>query len=320
MALSDLAVYSEYAYAAMTEVLDQQINVFNASSGGTITLVGASVQGDWSETAFWAKMDGTVRRRNPYGSGAIATKNMKHLTDTMVKVAAGTPEIRLDPGQFRWIQMNPEEAGVMFGRQLAGDLLQDILNIGLGSCYAALAQETAVIYDATATTSAEPTPNNLNNAQAMFGDRSGAIGAWILHSGTMHKLWGNALTNNERLFNYGTVNIMRDPFGRLFVMTDSPSLFDATTSKYHTLGLTSGALILQQNNDFDAMETGKTGDENLIRTYQAEWSYNVGVKGFSWDKVNGGKAPTDAALLTSTNWDRYATSHKDLAGVVLETN
>ena len=38
MALSDLQVYSETAYSAMTEVLDQQIELFNAATGGCIQL------------------------------------------------------------------------------------------------------------------------------------------------------------------------------------------------------------------------------------------------------------------------------------------
>ena len=142
-----------------------------------------------------------------------------------------------------------------------------------------------------------------------------------MHSAPMHALYGNNLANGERLFTYGTVNVMRDPFGKLLVMTDCPNLVTVgTPSVYHILGLVPGAVMIDQNNDFTANEESKNGDENIIRTYQAEWSYNVGVKGFSWDKGNGGKSPTDAALFTSTNWDKYATDNKDLAGVVVETH
>ncbi|ALH23590.1 major head protein [Pseudomonas phage PaMx42] len=324
MALSDLAVYSEYAYSSFSEVLRQQIDLFNAATGGAIILQGAAHQGDFSDVAFFAKVaGGLVRRRNAYGSGAVAEKVMKHLVDTSVKVAAGTPPIRLDPGQFRWIQQNPEVAGAAMGQQLAVDTMADMLNTGLGATYAALTQVAAVKYDATGNTAPDdgPTWNNLNNGQAKFGDQSSQIAAWIMHSTPMHKLYGNNLNNSERLFTYGTVNVIRDPFGKLLVMTDSPNLFAAgTPNVYHILGLVPGAVMIGQNNDFDAMEEGKTGDENLIRVYQAEWSYNVGVRGFAWDKGNGGKSPTDAALFTSTNWDRYATSEKDLAGVIVEVH
>ena len=325
MALSDLAVYSEYAYSAFSETLRQQVDLFNTATGGAIMLQSAAHQGDFSDVAFFAKVTGgLVRRRNAYGSGTVAEKVLKHLVDTSVKVAAGTPPVRLDPGQFRWIQQNPEVAGAAMGQQLAVDTMADMLNVGLGSVYSALSQVSEVVYDATANTNAAdklPTWNNLNNGQAKFGDQSSQIAAWIMHSTPMHKLYGSNLTNGERLFTYGTVNVVRDPFGKLLVMTDSPNLFAAgTPNVYHILGLVPGGVLIGQNNDFDANEETKNGDENIIRTYQAEWSYNIGVKGFAWDKANGGKSPTDAALFTSTNWDKYATSHKYLAGVVVKTN
>jgi hypothetical protein len=324
MALSDLAVYSEYAYSSFTEVLRQQIDLFNSATGGAIVLQGAAHQGDFSDVAFFAKVTGgLVRRRNAYGSGAVAEKVMKHLVDTSVKVAAGTPPIRLDPGQFKWIQQNPEVAGAAMGQQLAIDTMADMLNVGLGSVYSALSQVAGVVYDATGNTAPadKPTWDNFNNGQAKFGDASSQIGVWIMHSTPMHALYANNLNNSERLFTYGTVNVIRDPFGKLLVMTDSQNLVEAgSPNVYHILGLVPGAVMIGQNNDFDAAEETVTGDENIIRKYQAEWSYNVGIKGFAWDKANGGKSPTDAALFTSTNWDKYATSDKDLAGVVVETH
>ena len=322
MALSDLAVYSEYAYSSMTEVLRQKIDLFNTATGGAIQLRAAAHQGDYSDVAFFAKISGLVRRRNSYGSGSVAEKNLAHLVDTMVKVAAGTPPVRLDPGQFKWIQQNPEVAGAALGQQLAVDTMADMLNVGLGASYAALSAQTAVVYDATGNTSPENTLSfgNLNNGQAKFGDQASTISAWVMHSKPMFDLYGKNLTNSASLFTYGNINVMRDPFGKLLVMTDSQNLVIAgTPNNYAVLGLVPGAVIIDQNNDYTANEEAKNGDENIIRTFQAEWSYNVGVKGFAWDKANCGKSPNDAALLTSTNWDKYATSHKDLAGVVVKT-
>lgn len=330
MALSDLAVYSEYAYLAMSEVLDQQINLFNGASNGTITLAPAAHQGDYSEQAFFAKITGgTVRRRDAYGSGAVAAKNLSHLIDRSVKVAAGTPPIQLDPGQFRWIQQNPQVAGAALGQQLAVDSLADMLNTALGASVAAISQTAAVVNDISAAAAGSNKASfvALTNTAAKFGDRSSAIAAWIMHSTPMNDLSIAALTNAERLFVYGNVNILRDPFGRVFVITDAPSLQwssttgdpAVTTNGFYTLGLQSGAVYVGQNNDFDANEETRNGDENILRTYQAEWSYNLGVFGYAWDKANGGKSPTDAALFTSSNWDKYATSIKDTAGVILKS-
>ena len=62
-----------------------------------------------------------------------------------------------------------------------------------------------------------------------------------------------------------------------------------------------------------------TGKENIQTTYQAEWSYNLGLRGYAWKTESGGAAPNDTALGTGTNWEKVVTSNKDTAGVLLKT-
>lgn len=317
MALSDLAVFSEYTYEAMTEVLAQQVELFNAASGGTILLRSAAHEGDYSDVAFWAKIQGLVRRRNAYGSGAVAEKNLEHLIDTMVKVAAGTPPVRVDPSQFEWIQRNQEEGGAVYGQQLAKDTLADMLNTALLAYVAALTGETDVYEDVSGSATNFKT---LLGGASKFGDRSGDIVAWAMHSKTLFDIYGVALDNSAGLFNFGTVNVRSDGFGRPMIVTDSPSLIATapTPDEYYVAGMVRGAIRVDMNGDFVQNVETSNGDENIIRTIQSEWSYNVGIKGYSWDKSSGGKSPNDAALGTANNWDRYATSHKDTAGVLLQ--
>lgn len=318
MALSDLAVFSEYVYTAQTEVLRQKVELFNAATRGGIVLAAVAHQGDYSDATLWAKISGLVRRRNAYGTGAVSAKELAMLVDTMVKVAAGTPPVNMPPGMFEWIQRNPEEGGAIVGQQLAVDTMADMLNTAILACAAALSGVAAVVSDGTAGLA---TVKSFNNAQALFGDAYNDLVCWVMHSKPLFDIFGSALTNAEGLFSFGSVNVKTDPFGRIFVISDSPSLFDAvpTPDQYKTLGLVAGAIRVHQNGDFtDNMQT-INGQENIQRNYQAEWSYELGIKGFAWDKTNGGKSPNDAALGTATNWDRYATSVKDLAGVLLKT-
>jgi len=322
MGLSSLAVFSEYAYTSLTEVIAQQIELFNAASRNTISLKSAVNQGDYSDKTFWASVAGLVRRRNAYGSGAVNAKDMSMLTDTMVKVAAGTPPINLDPSKMKWIALNPETEGAAFGQQLAKQMLADMLNISVASCYAALSTHAATIqYDATGDTVDTLNASALNSAAFKFGDRASEITAWLVHSYGMGSFYGNAIANATTLFNYGTVNVSTDPFGRVFVMSDIASLFTAGSPNIcYSLGLVPGAIKLEQNSDFTDNMSVTNGDENIKRTYQAEWSYNLGIKGFSWDKANGGHSPTDGALTTASNWDKIVTDIKDLAGVIVKTN
>lgn len=316
MALSDLAVFSEYTYEAFTEVLAQQVDLFNAASGGSILLQAAAHVGDFSDVAFWAKIQGLVRRRNAYGSGAVAEKSLEHLVDTMVKVAAGTPPVRIDPSQFEWIQRNQEEGGAVYGQQLAKDTLADMLNSGLLCYVAALTGEADVYEDLSG---ADTSFSSLLTGAAKFGDRSNDINAWAMHSKSMFDIFGVALANSTGLFTFGTVNVRQDGFGRPFVISDSPSLIEtvANPDKHYIGGMAAGAIRIDMNGDFVQNVETSNGDENIVRTIQSEWSYNMGIKGYSWDKATGGKSPTDAALATANNWDRFATSHKDTAGVLL---
>jgi len=320
MALSDLAVFSEYTYAAVTEVIDQQINRFNAASNGTIMLrSGAEHQGDFSETAFWSRLSGLVRRRDPYTNAAIGEISLEHSIDTMVKIAAGSSPVRIDPGQFNWIMRSPEEAGVVIGQQLAGDTLADLLNTALMVGAAAMSNDAEILLNISGVSGADTfSVGTFNDAQAKFGDRYGSIAAWVMHSKVLFDIFGEALSNSASLFSFSTINVRQDGFGRTFVVTDSPSLVVPSPGPtYKTLGLVPGAIIVDRNNDYTSNIETSNGYENIRRTWQAEWSYSAGVKGYAWDKTSGGKAPNDAALADPDNWDRYATSHKDLPGVLV---
>lgn len=317
MALSDLTVFQEYAQSSMTEVQDQQIERFNGAVRGGLILTSAAHEGDFSSTTMWAKISGLVRRRNAYGSGAQTAKVLSQLVNTSVKVAAGTPPIEIDPGMLKWIQKSPEEAGAVIGRQMAEDSIADMLNVGIMVYVAGIGNVSALVHDGTAGTASLAA---LNTGASKFGDRSQDLVAWVTHSKVAFDIYGEALANNNRLFNFGNVQVVEDGFGRPIVMTDSPNLITSgSPDTYHTLGLTPGAVVVEQGNEFtDNIETSN-GDENIQRTYQAEWTYQLGLKGFAWDTSTGGKSPNDAALGTAGNWDRFATSDKDLAGVLVNT-
>lgn len=332
--LSDLTVFSEFLYTSATEVLAQQLALFNEASGNCMILTTRPRVGDFADTISFAKVPGgLVRRRDAYGAGALASKKMTHLDEVMVKVAAGTPPVELNPSQWSYIQRAPEEAAAAMAQQLAVDTLADMVNTAVGCLVTAMsnASASAMVLDITANTgsstggvSGQPYPNNrisplrLNDAAANMGDRASGIACWLMHSAPMHQLYGNALSNNSGLFNYGTVNVTQDGFGRRYIMSDVPALAVSGANgqyTYKTLGLKPGAVTIEQQGDFiDNLDT-RNGNENISRTYQAEWTYEVGVGGFGWNK--SAKSPQDAALFTSANWTRVVTQDKELPAVML---
>ena len=327
MALSDLAVFSEWVYGSQVEVLQQQVDLFNAASNGTISLSTAAHVGDYSDRAFWEYTDNLIRRRNPYSDADVAPVSMAHLVDTMVKVASGTPPVKMNPADLAWIQRDPQEYAIVLGQQLAVETMADMLNVSITALIAALSNDSEVIYDGKSADVDTFNPRMMNQGAKKFGDQANKLQAWVLHSTPWFDMIDNNLQNTERLFEYGTVRINADTAGRPFIMTDCPALVTegdpgadpATTDTYHNLGLTANAVSIEQNGDFNDNFENSNGKENIQRTYQAEWSYELGVKGYAWNKSGGGKAPNDAAIASSANWNRIATSHKDLAGVIVNS-
>jgi hypothetical protein len=311
-----LVIFNQYARSTFQELLAQNIALFNAATKGALLLRSASNDGNFSEETLYARISGLVRRRNVAASDAVTAVDIDMLTKNSVKVAAGTPPVNIDPHYWSWIQRSPEEAGVVLGKQLAEDMLADMLSVGIKANVAALANVGAtVVHDGTAGVASF---TSLNSGAALYGDRSNALVAWIMTGKSYHDLIGNALTNTQMLFTFGTVNVAQDGLGRPFVVTDAAELaYTSSGQKYRVLGLPAGAVLIEQNPDYLENVQTSNGSENIKRTFQAEWTYNLALKGFAWDKTNGGACPSNAALATGTNWDKYATSVKDLSGVIV---
>ena len=318
MPMPNLKVFNDFVYTAFTETENQYIDLFNEASNNTMRLVSAKNRGDFSHEVLYAKIAGMVRRRNPRGTAAVATLSIDQKDKVSVKIATGAGPVDISESMFDWIQVNPEEAATVVGQQLAVDSLKDKVDTGIGAVYAALVQNTAIVTDATGFTDNKCSLRNLALATRTFGDQSARISAWVMHSVPSNDLLLNAIDNGNRLFKIDTISIVQDASGRPIIVTDSPFLVTtAGVSTYHVLGLQQDGLRIEDNGDFKFNVDERNGNENIEKTWQAEWSYNVNVLGYSWDTAAGG-SPTTAALTTSANWVQYATSNKDVAGVILE--
>ena len=157
----------------------------------------------------------------------------------------------------------------------------------------------------------------LNSAHAKFGDRSGDIAADIMTGSVYHKLIGQNLANGTQLFQAGNVTVV-DILGKAVVVTDAPALYvTGAPNKEYVLGLVEGAAIVHDAGDVISNIETKNGQTRIETTMQVDYSFGLGLKGYTWDEANGGKSPSNAALGTGTNWDKVATDIKHTAGVVL---
>lgn len=315
MSLSQMQVFNKYIMPAIIETLGQQIQKFNAASGGAIMLSTGGWEGDFLQESFYAAIHSARRRVDRYAANGTATAtDLSQLKHSSVKVAGGFGPIRFEPGQMTWLNKPTAEGIEVASRNFAEALLQDQLNSAIAASVAAISNQAGATNDISAT--AGLTYSALNDAHAKFGDSSSLIVANVMTGQVYHKLIGQNLANAQQLFQYGAVTVV-DILGKTVVVTDAPALYaTGTPNLQKVLGLVSGAATVTDAGDVITNIDTTNGKERIETTMQVDYTFGLGLKGYTWDEVNGGKSPTDAELATGTNWDKVATDIKHTAGVI----
>lgn len=316
MSLSQMQVFNQYIMPATIETLGQMIAKFNAASNGTIRLTTGAFDGDFLQESFFAAIHSAQRRVDRYASQASASAtDLTQLKHSSVKVAGGFGPIRFEPSQLTWLNKPTTEGVEVASRNFAEALLADQLNTSILALRAAITNVAGVTNDVSATAGVSYAA--LNSAHAKFGDRSGDIAADIMTGSVYHKLIGQNLANGTQLFQAGNVTVV-DILGKAVVVTDAPALYvTGTPNKEYVLGLVEGAAIVHDAGDVISNIETKNGQTRIETTMQVDYSFGLGLKGYTWDEANGGKSPSNAALGTGTNWDKVATDIKHTAGVAL---
>lgn len=325
MALSAMQVFNDMVMPETLEALDVMIDAFNEASAGTIRLTTGNFTGDFLQESFFDSLHSAQRRVDRYAAnGAQASTNLSEGRNDSVKVAGGFGPIAFEPSQMTWIQRPTASAIEAASRFFAEALLEDQLHTAILSLTAAIENQSSATLDISATAAPDGALDYtaLNSAHALFGDKSMMIAAHIMNGASYHRLIQGNLANGNRLFGGGelgprSVQVV-DILGRLVVVTDAPALAEAgTPNKGKVLGLTPGAATVWDGGDIVTNVETSNGKERIETTFQADYSFALRLKGYTWDITNGGKSPDDTDLGTGTNWDLEVASIKNSAGVVL---
>ena len=315
MALSDMAVFNQYFMPAIAEKYAQMIEKFNAASAGTLQLSSEGFDGDYRQESFYKEIFSAGRRvdRNATNSSQSATPLLQAQMNT-VKVAGGFGPVLFEPSQMTWLRKPTQEGITIASNQFAQSLMADQLNTLIASLVAAIGNNTAMVNDVSG--GGLLTQSALNNTHAKFGDMSQMLTGQIMSGSAYHDLIGEALDNGSRLFSSDTVTVV-DILGKAVIVTDAPALTTAGTPNVHSvLSLASGAGVVSDGSDVITNIDTTNGKQRIETTMQADYTFGVGLKGYSWDIANGGSSPDDAALATGTNWDKVVASNKHTAGVL----
>ena len=315
MALTNMQRYNTEIQTNTIELLDQMTQKFNAASGGAILLTSVRNEGDYGKEAFWNNLSSAQRRVDRYAAnGAQASTSLSQGELVSVKVGGGFGPVLMEPSQLTWLQRSPGEAISAISQSFADALLADQLNTSVAAAVAAVENVAALVNDVSG---AGPiTQLALNGSHAKFGDMSQQLITDVMTGSTYHRLVGEAITNSGQLFLSGNVRVV-DILGKMIVISDIPALFVAgAPDKDKVLSLTAGGIVVSDNGDLVTNIETTNGKERIETTFQADYSFQIGLKGFAWDTVNGGASPTDAELATGTNWDKAVAFDKHLAGTL----
>lgn len=319
MSLSNMVVFNQYVQSATIEMLAQKVEQFNAASRNAIRLTTQGFDGDFLQESFWQSIHSAQRRVDRYAAnGSVSPTALAQLQHNTVKVAGGFGPILFEPAQLTWVQKPTAEGIAVISENLAEAMLRDMLNTGIAAAVAAIeAQGSATTYDSG---TGPITYRDLNNAHAKFGDHSSDIICNVMDGATFHGLIDQNLANAERLF-FAQGVLVVDILGRVVVVTDAPALRETGTgADAKALGLVTDAIMVHDAGDLITNVETTNGNARIETTFQADYTFGLGLKGYAWDVGNGGKSPTDVELATGSNWDKIATSIKHTAGVLALAN
>lgn len=315
MALSDMKVFNEYFMPAIIETLKQQVQKFNEASHGSIILSTDGFTGDFLQESFFASLHSAQRRTNRYATNDDAPiTDLTQKKQSSVKIAGGFGPIKYEPSELTWLEKPTAEGIEVISRNFAEAIMADQLNTAILALSGAISNQPDATNDVTATSGISYAA--MNDAHALFGDHSGNLIAQIMTGTTFHRLIGQNIKNTENLFRAQNINVV-DVLGKAVVVTDAPALYEqGQVKKIKVLSLAENAAIVHDGKDIITNIETTNGKQRIETTIQMDYTFGLGLKGYSWDEGNGGKSPSDEKIGTGANWNRIVSSIKATAGVI----
>ena len=314
MSQADMIIFNQEFAPAISDTLAQMINAFNESSGGAIVLEMSGNMGDYINQSFYDLL--ATRRVDRYAANTSeANTDLSQSEHVSVKVAGGMGPIAYLPSQMTWLRKPTDEGIEVFSRQFAELLLQDQLNTCILSAVSGIGNNALAVNDVSG--GAVITQSAINGGHAKFGDASQRLITDVMTGSVYHKLISQGLTNTEQLFQSGNVTVV-GILGKRVVVTDAPALLNTTPTPDQdiVLSLVSGGLTVKDPADPIVNIQTNNGNKMIETTMQADYDFTLDLKGYSWDKSNGGASPVDADLATGSNWDLDTADVKNTAGTL----
>lgn len=312
---ADFKLYHDQFHSGISETLQDNNSIFNGASGGAFRLVSDVKSGEYEDSSFFQDLGDIVAHRDPTSTAAQVAGKLVQGENTQVKVMRKITPIESTLSSWRQIAKDPREMSFRIGQQLAEKIIEDYASVGISSLAAAIGANANMVHTGLAANHTA-----LTGGLRKMGDKAGNVTMWLTNSNAYFNMVDNAIA--DKLYEEaGMVVYGGTPgtLGKPVLVSDNAALsFFDVTQQDRILGLTSGALTINESQVTDTAFELVTGLENLVYRFQSEYGFNIGMKGYSYDKTAGAN-PTDATLATGANWVKTASFDKSTAGVLINT-
>ena len=320
---SDMIIYQEEYQSGLVEGIAQFLAIFNEGTRGAIQLIPNALKGDYSRAAFFKDIAALVSRRDVTSTTAATVLPMTQDEVIAIKINRKIGPVGQTLDAMKKAGLYDADASRAFGVFAANHKMKDMVNTALIAGETAIQSVAANNLDITGESTKTASTSALQRALSKLGDKAQDIVCWVAHSKVNSDIMLALMSSNVTgLTDVATIQgAIPGYVGRPQIITDSPSLTDANgsaTDTYNTLGLVAGGIVVEESEDETFFTQVIGGAEQLYRLFQAEYAYNVTVKGFKWN-TGAGANPSDATLGTTSSWTQVASDTKLLAGVRLVT-
>ena len=311
--ITDVASFDATFQTGVMEQIARNISVFE-QSGGAIRLIDQRLGGDYSSRAVRRRIANAITKRDPLLTTAVVDLIATSTSDVGVKLKRKFGPVANTRDSFN--EMISDAGGSIdalaldYGRVAGEEMMADQIDTAL--------RALATVYGALNVTAAGGplTTAAMINGLASYGDASGQIITWVMHSAAYYALVTDqaVTTNIDGVSNFNVATGTPVTLNRPVVVVDSPALENGGT--YTTLGLTADACRILNSRSMDMAIDTVTGNENLITRIQMEYDYNVEVRGAAWQTAAGAN-PDDATLATAASWAQTGSDLKHLGGFAI---
>ena len=317
---SDMKVYEAQFQTGLTETIQQNTDVFNASSNGGIILRSQAQKGNYEYNAYYSAISSLVSRQDITSDSALNPTKIAQIENIGVKLhRKSATDLTYKAAKMAGVSM--DEMMFAHGQQVGKAYTTEMVNDALLAARVALANVAGVTNDITGAGTKTISHTALLNTLKKFGDQTDKIACWVMHSQQFFDLGIQSIADDIVNVADGIVRRIDVPgLGRPILVTDSASLIATadTPDSYFVLGLAAGGVDVNESEPLQTVVDQVTGLEQLVVRAQSEMAYTLALKGFKWDVGNGGANPDATDLADASHWDKIATDNKDLAGVVLK--